>query len=280
MEVMPLFKNKSAVVLGASARGNCGWEIATQLADQGARVTVGARRIAGVQELAGLINGLAVRCDASVEAEVEAMAEAAVAAHGPIDVAIMAAGVPFVGTIDAIPPETIRQAIDINFFGPFHFVKHMARRMRDGGAMVVITSTTTSQPLVGYSSYGCAKGATGVLIKYAALEYAPRGIRVNAVQPGIIETPMTSVLQANDAAWKAVLKEIPLGRAVKAGEVASACLWLCSPHAAVTGATLTVDNGNHLLRQVKPEELPYAVMAENAVVADRSSEAMSGKARS
>lgn len=233
--------------------------------------------MAGVQELAYLIGGQAVRCDASIEADVEAMAKAAVAAHGPIDIAIMTAGVPFVGTIDAIAPETMRQAIDINFFGPFHFVKHMARHMRDGGAIVVITSTTTTQPLIGYSSYGCAKGAAGVLVKYAALEYASRGIRVNAVQPGIIETPMTAVLQANPEAWKAVLKEIPLGRAVKAHEIADACLWLCSPNAAVTGATLTVDNGNHLLRQVQPDELPYEVMAENATVADHTSHASDGE---
>jgi NAD(P)-dependent dehydrogenase (short-subunit alcohol dehydrogenase family) len=276
---MESFRNKSAVVLGASAPGNCGWEAATQLSDKGARVTVGARRMAGIQELSGLIGGVGVRCDASIEEEVEAMAKAAANAHGPIDVAIMAAGVPFVGTIDAMSSEAMRQAIAINFLGPFYFVKHMARHMRDGGAMVVITSTTTTQPLIGYSAYGCAKGAAGILAKYAALEYAPRGIRVNVVQPGIIETPMTAVLQANADAWKAVLKEIPLGRAVQAGEVADACLWLCSPYAAVTGATLTVDNGNHLLRQVQPDELPYEVMAENAAVADHSSQACAGEAR-
>src|SRR5439155_20555666 len=130
------FQDKSAVVLGASARGGSGWEAARLLAEQGARVTVGARRIEGVQELAGLIGGVGVRCDASIEEEVEAMAEAAVAAHGPIDVAIIASGVPFVGMIDSIPVEDVREAFDINFFGPFFFLKHMGRRMRNGGAMV------------------------------------------------------------------------------------------------------------------------------------------------
>jgi glucose 1-dehydrogenase len=139
--------------------------------------------------------------------------------------------------------------------------------MRDGGSMVVITSNSASMALPGYSSYGCAKGAASVLFKYAALEYAPRGIRVNVVEPGLIETPMTAVLQADDAAWNTVLKEIPLGRAVTASEFADACLWLSSPNAAVTGATIVVDNGNHLLRQVQPDELPYSVMEENALKA-------------
>ena len=261
------FAGKSAVVLGASARGNCGWEIAKQLADQGARVTVAARRMDGLQELADIIDGLAVRCDTSVEEDVEALAEAAVAAHGAIDVAITTAGVPFVGTIDAIAPELMRAAFDINFYGPYHFIKHMTRKMNNGGALVVVTTTSTSMAIPGYGAYGAAKGAAAVLVKYAALEYAPRDIRVNIVQPGVIETPMTAVLRANPEAWDTVLKEIPLGRAVQASQVADACLWLSHPNAAITGETLTVDNGNHLLRQVQPHELPYDVMEENAVKA-------------
>lgn len=258
------FQDKSAVVLGASARGGSGWETARLLTEQGARVTVGARRLEGVQELAGLIGGLAVRCDASIEAEVEAMAEAAVAAHGPIDVAIIASGVPFAGLIDEIAVEEARQAFDINFFGPFFFVKHMARRMRDGGAMVVITSISAARPVPGYSSYGCAKAAAGVLVEHAALEYAPRNIRVNAVQAGLIDTSMAAVLKAHPEVWKAMLKEIPLRRPVMAREIGAACLWLCSPDAAVTGETLAVDNGNHLLRNVQPDELPHDVMVANA----------------
>jgi NAD(P)-dependent dehydrogenase (short-subunit alcohol dehydrogenase family) len=116
--------------LGASAPGNCGWEIAKQLAEQGARVTVAARRMEGLRALAGLIGGLAVYCDTSVEEDLETLAEATAAEHGPIDIAISAAGVPFVGTIDAIAPDLMRQAFDINFFGPYHFVKHMTRRIR------------------------------------------------------------------------------------------------------------------------------------------------------
>lgn len=258
------FQDKSVVVLGASAKGGTGWETAKLASEQGARVTVGARSLGGVQELAGLIGGIAERCDAAVEAEVEAMAEAAFAAYGPIDVAIMAAGVPFVGMIDSIDPADVQRALNINYFGPFYFIKHMARRMRDGGAMVVITSIASSMPVPGYSSYGCAKAAAGVLVEHAALEYAPRNIRINAVQAGLIDTPMSKILLEHEVARKVLLKEIPLGRPVTARQIGAACLWLCHPDAAVTGDTLTVDNGNHLRRSVQPEELPYDVMAANA----------------
>ena len=258
------FQDKSAVVLGASARGGSGWETAKLLAEQGARVTVGARQLAGIQELASLIGGVGVRCDASIEAEVEAMAEAAFSAHGPIDVAIMAAGVPFVGMIDSIDPADVQRALDINYFGPFYFIKHMARRMRDGGAMVVITSIASSKPVPGYSSYGCAKAAAQVLVEHAALEYAPRDIRINAVQAGLIDTPMSKILLEHAVARKVLLKEIPLGRPVSARQIGAACLWLCHPDAAATGETLAIDNGNHLRRGVQPDELPYEVMAANA----------------
>lgn len=262
---MLAFKDKSAVVLGASARGGSGWETAKLLAEQGARVTVGARRLEGVQELAGTIGGLAVRCDASIEEEVEAMAEAAVAAHGPIDVAIITAGVPFAGMIDDVDPNDVRRIFEFNFFGPMFFVRHMARRMhKSGGGIVVVTSISAEKPVPGYSSYACAKDAARVLVEHAALEYGPRNIRVNAVQAGLIDTGMTAVLKANDEVWRLMLKEIPLGRSVDARQIGAACAWLCHPDAAITGDTLRVDNGNHLRRNIQPEELPYEVMAANA----------------
>jgi NAD(P)-dependent dehydrogenase (short-subunit alcohol dehydrogenase family) len=262
--LMLSFRDKNAVVLGASARGGSGWETAKLLAEEGARLTVGARNKAGIDELTGLVGGLGVRCDASIEAEVEAMAEAAFAANGPIDLAIIAAGVPFAGLIDTIDVADVQKALDINYFGPFFFIKHMARRMRDGGAIVVITSISAWRPVPGYSSYACAKGAAEVLVEHAALEYAPRDIRVNAVRAGFIDSPMSAILRENETVNKAMLKEIPLGRPVTGRQIGAACLWLCHPDAAMTGDILAVDNGNHLLRNVQPDELPYEVMVANA----------------
>ena len=252
-------RGQTVVVLGASQRGGSGWATATLASERGARVVVGARRFEGVQELASEIDGLAVRCDASVEADVEAMAEAAAAPAGVIDIAILAAGMPVVGTIDELDGTAWRSAIENNFLSAVHFIQQMARRMRVGGSIVILSSLTAIRQAPGYGAYACAKGAAEVLVRYAALEYAQRGIRINAVSCGLIETPMTAGLRAIPEAWNVFLKEIPLGKPVQPDEIGEACLWLSSPAAAVTGISLVVDNGFHLLRPPQPSEISTVV---------------------
>ena len=230
-------KGKTVVVLGASQRGGSGWATATLASERGARVVVGARRFEGVRELASEIDGLAVQCDASVEADVETMAEAAAAFSGVIDVAILAAGMPVVGTIDELDGMAWRSAIENNFFSAVHFIRQMARRMTAGGSIVILSSIAAIRQAPGYGAYACAKGASEVLVRYAALEYAQRGIRVNAVSGGLIETPMTAGLRAIPEIWDVFLKEVPLGKPVQPGEIGEACLWLSLPTSAVTGIT-------------------------------------------
>jgi NAD(P)-dependent dehydrogenase (short-subunit alcohol dehydrogenase family) len=252
-------KDKTVVVLGASQRGGTGWATATLASQRGAGVVVGGRRFEGVQALASEIDGLAVQCDASVEADVEAMAQAAAGPAGVIDIAILAAGMPVVGTIDELDATAWRSAIENNFFSAVHFVRQMARRMKAGGSIVILSSIAAIRQMPGYGAYACAKGASEVLVRYAALEYAQRGIRVNAVSGGLIDSPMIAGLQAIPEAWNAFLKEIPLGKPVQPSEMAQACLWLSSPAAAATGITVVVDNGYHLLRPPQPSEISAGV---------------------
>src|SRR5689334_7599755 len=153
-------RDKSVVVLGASQRGGTGWATATLASERGARVVVGGRRFEGVQELASEIDGLAVQCDASVEADVVAMAEAAAAPDGVIDIAILAAGMPVIGTIDELDGTAWRSAIDNNFLSAVHFVRQMARRMQAGGSIVILSSIVAIRQMPGYGSYACAKGAS------------------------------------------------------------------------------------------------------------------------
>ena len=131
----------------------------------------------------------------------------------------------------------------------------MARRMGAGGSIVILSSIAAIRQTPGYGAYACAKGASEVLVRYAALEYAQRGIRVNAVSGGLIETPMTAGLRAIPEVWDVFLKEIPLGKPVQPGEIGEACLWLSLPTSAVTGINLIVDNGYHLLRPPQPSEI-------------------------
>ncbi|MET0545086.1 MAG: SDR family oxidoreductase, partial [Caulobacterales bacterium] len=130
-------EGKSVVVLGASARGGSGWATAVLARERGAKVVVGARRFEGVTELANEIGGVAVRCDASVEADVDAMAQTAMDSHGGIDIAILAAGVPVVGMLEDLDAATMQSAIANNFLAAHYFIRRMGRRMKSGGAITI-----------------------------------------------------------------------------------------------------------------------------------------------
>lgn len=250
----------NAVVLGASKEGGTGWAIAQTLRRHCGHVTVGARRHEGIGKLARAIDGTAVPCDVTAEDQVGAFADAAVeAGHGPIDTAILVAGEGVRGQIDDIAEAELQRAIALNLTGPVYFVRHMARRMRDGGSIVLMSSIAATNPWPGYFSYGSAKAALQALVKYAALEYAPRGIRVNAVIPGPIDTPTASATLSNPNLRKAVFREIPLGRTATTHEVAEAAVWFATGAPWITGECMHVDGGMHLRRPPFPDELRAAL---------------------
>jgi NAD(P)-dependent dehydrogenase (short-subunit alcohol dehydrogenase family) len=250
----------SAVVLGASKEGGTGWAIARLLSRTFRHVTVAARSREGLVKLAGEINATAVGCDVTVEAQVEEMAEAAVkAAGGKIDAAVLVAGEGVRGYIDDIPDAELQRALSLNLVGPVYFLRHMARRMNEGGSLVLMSSIAATNPWPGYFSYGCAKAALQTLVRYAALEYAPRGIRVNAVIPGPIQTPTASSTLANPALRNVVFGEIPLGRTATAQEVAEAAAWFAGSPSWITGECLHVDGGMHLRRPPFPDEMQAAL---------------------
>jgi NAD(P)-dependent dehydrogenase (short-subunit alcohol dehydrogenase family) len=245
-------------VLGASKEQGTGWAIAEWLARAGCSVTVGARGTEAIRRLAAQIGGRAVGCDATKVSDVEAFAAAA-AADGPLDAAILVAGEGVQGTIDAIPEAELERALRLNLVAPVYFLRHHARRMADGGGLVLMSSVAATNPWPGYFSYGAAKAGVQALVRYAALEYAPRRIRVNAVIPGPIRTPTASPLFSNDHLREALLREVPLGATATTADVADACGWLALGAAAITGECLHIDGGMHLRRPPFPEELQAAL---------------------
>jgi len=255
---------ESGVVLGASKEGGTGWVIAEAMRKRYRCLTVGARGRAGIEKLARAIGATAVPCDVTRETQVEAFAEAAVkAADGPIDAAVLVAGEGVRGYIDDIAESDLQRALALNLTGAVYFVRHMARRMRSGGSIVLMSSVAATNPWPGYFSYGAAKAALQALVKYAALEYAPKGIRVNAVIPGPIETPTASATFSNPNLRKAVFREIPLGRTATTQEVAEAILWFATAAPWITGECVHVDGGMHLRRPPYPDEMQAALQSGN-----------------
>jgi NAD(P)-dependent dehydrogenase (short-subunit alcohol dehydrogenase family) len=248
---------KVAVVLGASAQAGTGWAIAKALVGAGAKVVVGARRLPELQALAGTIGAMAVACDAGEEPHVERLAAAALSTYGKLDIAVNAAFTAAGSSIADATRETLIGPIEVNYFGNVYFVKHMAKAIGSNGAIVLISSSSAQNTILPYFPYACAKAALDCLVRYAAVEYGPKRIRVNSILPGAIRSEAASGLWAIPGMEELFSRDVPLGRIGEPADFADAVLWLAGA-SYVTGLNLPVSGGLHLLRSPLPSEMPGA----------------------
>src|SRR5881394_1017828 len=191
---------------------------------------------------------IAVRCDVSDDAQVAATVDRAVAAFGRLDAAFNNAGVMarIAPTADSTREDWDR-VIGVNLRGVWSCMKHELRQMERQGSGAIVNNASvgalTGNPGIG--SYIASKHGVVGLTRTAALEYVRRGIRVNAVNPGLIDTRIArDVVGGDERAYAEIAENVPIGRAGRPEEIASAVLWLCSPAASyVVGHALTVDGG-------------------------------------
>lgn len=245
--------SKVALVTGAAS--GIGLGIARRFLDEGASVLfadINAKAV-GAAVPAGASAATAV-ADITKEDDVIAMVDAAVEAFGRLDIAVNAAY-----GVKAIPPDLppsgvfmldqstdyFDAVIDVGLVGPFRCIRHEARQMvaqGHGGVIINLASINARQPAETMSSYCSAKAGVEMLTRCAALELGSRGIRVAAIAPGLIDTPMTSFLIENEKVLAQYLRAVPLGRAGTTDDVASAAVFLASDDASfVSGETLVVD---------------------------------------
>jgi len=136
-------------------------------------------------------------------------------------------------------------------------VRSIAAATTDAGSIVLITTQSAVQPLMPQFAYGCSKAATDCLVRYAALEFGPRGIRVNSIQPDPIASSLSQAWFDLPGVEAAFAREVPLGRVGRPSDYADAVLWLAgSPF--VTGTNIPVSGGNQLSRLPRNDELPLA----------------------
>jgi len=257
------YEGLKAAVFGASAEGGTGWMVAERLAAEGAEVIVSARSLEGIEKLANKIGGVAKQCDVSKEDDVAALAAFAKEKFGDLDMVINSAGMPFASSVGGSSAEDLMAATQINYFGPFFVIKHMAPLVRAGGGITIITSLAGTNVVEGQVIYGCAKAAANMLVQYACLELGPKNVRVNAVAPGLIKSPLVKgMFDAAPAIMDVYLKEIPYGDGASPEEIANAAIWLASSDCVATGAVLHVTGGNHVTRQPLLKELPSDIMKE------------------
>ncbi|MET0816301.1 MAG: SDR family NAD(P)-dependent oxidoreductase [Solirubrobacteraceae bacterium] len=246
------FAGRSVLVTGA-ARG-IGRATAEQFAAEGARLTVNdvaAEPLAALErELAATGAEVhAVVADVADEAQVEGLVDAAVARFGGLDVAVANAGIIPLQTIDEATLEDWEQVMSIDARGMFLTCKHAIRAMHagGGGSIVCLSSISGLAGQSGQATYGPAKFVATGLTKHLAVEWAGRGIRVNAVAPGTILTDRVRELEHEPGGpeyLEAISAQHPIGRLGEPAEVARAILFLASDDASfVTGAVLPVDGG-------------------------------------
>ena len=245
------FTGQVALVTGA-AKG-MGLATARMFAKSGASVVLadidGDLAAAAAEQIAregGIAIGIA--CDVAEEAQVAAMVDRAVDKYDRLDMAFNNAGVQ-VPPSDAAeePIESFERVTAVNQRGVWACMKHELRVMRDQGSGAIVNCSSLGG-LVGLpqrAAYHGTKHAVLGMTKSAGVEYAPRGIRVNAVCPGTIDTPMVAdMLEGQADAMAEIMKQQSIGRLGRAEEVAAAVLWLCSPGASfVIGVGLAVDGG-------------------------------------
>ncbi|WP_395690532.1 SDR family NAD(P)-dependent oxidoreductase [Nocardioides sp.] len=226
--------DRVAVVVGGAS--GIGAAIVTGFAD------------AGWRTLATDLPGTgAVPVDVTDEESVAALLDGVVAEHGRVDVVVNSAGVSTLGNVVDLAVEEWRRVVDVCLTGAFVVIKHAGQRLGPGGSVISLSSLNARQPGAGLAAYCAAKAGLSMLTEVAALELAPRGIRVNAIAPGLVVTPLTAPAMDIPGIEDDYLENTPLGRSGRPEEIAEAALYLATA-GWVTGEVLDINGGAHLMR--------------------------------
>ena len=249
------FEGKVALVTGASS--GIGRATAERLAREGAKVAVTARREDRLSETVSRIQASgsqakAFACDLTNEADRKRLVDEAASHYGGLDVLVNAAGIIGFGTIEDTTLDAWQRMFDVNVVSIFHLMQlalpHLLPRK---GNIVNVSSVNGMRSFPGVLAYCSSKSALDQLTRCSALELAAKGVRVNAVSPGVVVTELHRQAGLNEDAYNAFLERSktthPLGRVGQPEDLAALITFLASEEAGwITGATVNIDGGRHL----------------------------------
>ena len=240
--------NKVAIVTGATS--GMGLDTAKLFLSEGAKVVLTGRNQEKLDNLKSELSGdfLLVKADAASVRDSKALIQKTQDTFGKIDILFLNAGVFKAAPLGSLSEKFFDEIYDINVKGPLMTANEAINAINDGGTIIFNTSVSNVKGMPGVSVYGSSKAALRSIVRALAVELAPRNIRVNAVSPGPIETPIWSKTNLSEAEIEefagGVSSQVPLGRFGKGEEIAHTVLFLASDAASYINATeIPVDGG-------------------------------------
>lgn len=243
-----LLNGRTAVITGG-AQG-LGFAIAQRFVAEGARVVLGDLNLEATEDAAQRLGSdvaVAVRTDVTSSAEIDALVGVAVERFGGLDIMVNNAGITRDATMRKMTEDDFDQVISVHLKGTWNGLRAAAAIMREQkrGAIVNMSSISGKVGMIGQTNYSAAKAGIVGMTKAASKELAYLGVRVNAIQPGLIRSAMTEAMPQR--IWDSKVAEVPLGRAGEPDEVANVALFLASDLSSyMTGTVLEVTGGRHL----------------------------------
>lgn len=243
---MDNLKNKVAVITGGNS--GIGYATAKQLKEQGATVIITGRRKEAIDKAASELGVTAIVADQSNVGDTENLVAKVKQDFGQVDILFINAGITTKGNIEEATEELFDSVMDINFKGAYFTLSRFIPILKDGASVVFLSSNTASMSYAGTSIYSSSKAALNSVVKIAALELAPRKIRVNSVSPGPTETEIMKKMGLNEAAvntlMSAIVDTIPLKQMGTTEDVAKMVSHLSSDASKfITGADFIMDGG-------------------------------------
>jgi len=242
--------DRAPVYILIGGTGGIGAPLTRRLATEGAHVILGARDAEKLGALAGETGAQAFTLDATQPEAVESLVQNAVTAHGQIDGLVNLVGSITLKPAHALSPEAFDETLRLNLYTAFYAVRSAAKAMQrntdpEGGSIVLMSSVAAKLGLANHEAVAAAKAGVVGLVQAAAATYAPKGIRINAVAPGLVRTPLAGRLVASEQAVAASAQMHPLGRIGEPEDLTDALAFLLDSSRSgwVTGQTLSVDGG-------------------------------------
>lgn len=246
---MKNLKNKIAIITGGNS--GIGYATAKELKAKGATVIITGRRPEAVAKAADELGVTGFVSDQSNVEQTEQLVINVSEQFGKIDILFINAGIVNTAAIEQATEALFDSIIDINFKGAYFTLSKFIPQLNDGASVVFLSSNTASMNSAASSIYSSGKAALNSVMRIAALELAPRGIRVNAVSPGPTQTEILNKIGLDEAALKSLhswmIERIPLKKIGTAGDVAKMVAYFCGDAAGfITGAEIVMDGGMSL----------------------------------